>query len=70
MALDGAPVIAVADSSAVTGQDQRSYGASVGRWTGYVRELFSNPNGPILGSVEPDKIEEAAREKLKDHPGT
>ncbi|KAM5540799.1 hypothetical protein V8D89_005443 [Ganoderma adspersum] len=68
MSQDGTPVAASAGSSN-SSQDQRSYGASIGHWSGYVRELFSNPNGPPLGSVEPDKIEEAAREKLKDSPG-
>ncbi len=68
MAQEGTPV-AVSGSSTVNGQDQRFYGASVGRWSGYVRELFSSPNGPPLGSVDVDKIEEAAREKLKDSPG-
>ena len=68
MSQDGTPVATSAGTSNAS-QDQRSYGASIGRWSGYVRELFSNPNGPPLGSVEPDKIEEAAREKLKDSPG-
>ena len=68
MAQDGAP--AGSGTDATQAHEAKSYGASVGRWSGYVRELFMSPNGPPLGSVDPDKIEQAAREKLKDSPGT
>ena len=68
MAQDGAP--AGSGTDATQAHEGKSYGASVGRWSGYVRELFMSSNGPPLGSVDPDKIEQAAREKLKDSPGT
>ena len=68
MAQDGAP--ADSGTDATQAHEGKSYGASVGRWSGYVRELFMSPNGPPLGSVDPYKIEQAAREKLKDSPGT
>ena len=68
MAQDGAP--AGSGTDATQAHERKSYGASVGRWSGYVRELFMSPNGPPLGSVDPDKIEQAARERLKDSPGT
>ncbi|KAI8986151.1 FMN-dependent alpha-hydroxy acid dehydrogenase [Trametes punicea] len=41
-----------------------------GRWSGYMRELFATRRPPPLGTVDPDKIEAAAREKLKDSPGS
>lgn len=47
----------------------RTYGAALGRWSGYMRELFSSRQPPPLGSVDPDKIEQLAREKLRDHSG-
>ena len=47
----------------------KTYGAALGRWSGYMRELFVTRQPPPLGSVIPDKIEAAAREKLKDSPG-
>ncbi|TBU22369.1 oxidoreductase [Dichomitus squalens] len=66
MAQDGVPA---GSTDAADSTQEKSYGAAAGRWSGYVRELFTNPNGPPLGSVDPDKIEQAAREKLKDSPG-
>ncbi|KAI0770659.1 FMN-dependent alpha-hydroxy acid dehydrogenase [Fomes fomentarius] len=48
----------------------RTYGAALGRWSGYMRELFSSRQPPPLGSVDPDKIEQLARERLRDHSGS
>ncbi|KAL1937793.1 hypothetical protein VTO73DRAFT_12812 [Trametes versicolor] len=51
-------------------EESRTYGSAPGRWSGYMRELFASRRPPPLGSVDPDKIEAAAREKLKDSPGS
>ncbi|KAI0763553.1 FMN-dependent alpha-hydroxy acid dehydrogenase [Trametes elegans] len=48
----------------------KAYGSAPGRWSGYMREIFASRQPPLLGSVDPDKIEAAAREKLKDSPGS
>ena len=55
--------------SSIPTAESKSYGAAPGKWSGYARELFHTREPPLLGSVNPEKIEEAAREKLKDHPG-
>ncbi len=49
--------------------DDKSYGSAPGKWSAYMRDLFRTRQPPPLGSVDPDKIEAAAREKLKDSPG-
>ncbi|KAI0329024.1 FMN-dependent alpha-hydroxy acid dehydrogenase [Cubamyces sp. BRFM 1775] len=51
-------------------EEPKAYGSAPGRWSGYARELFASRRPPVLGSVDPDKIEAAAREKLKDSPGS
>ncbi|KAI0354824.1 FMN-dependent alpha-hydroxy acid dehydrogenase [Trametes cingulata] len=51
-------------------EQPKAYGSAPGRWSGYMRELFHSRRPPPLGSVDPDRLEAAAREKLKDSPGT
>lgn len=55
--------------SAMSGETETSYGSAPGKWSAYMRDLFRTRQPPPLGSVDPDKIEAAAREKLKDSPG-
>ncbi|RPD56619.1 FMN-dependent alpha-hydroxy acid dehydrogenase [Lentinus tigrinus ALCF2SS1-7] len=54
----------------VSGETEKSYGSAPGKWSAYMRDLFRTRQPPPLGSVDPDKIEAAAREKLKDSPGS
>ncbi|TCD65774.1 hypothetical protein EIP91_002213 [Steccherinum ochraceum] len=37
-------------------------------WSGYMKEVFTTRAPPGLGSVNANRLEEDAREKLKDHP--
>lgn len=37
-------------------------------WSNYMRELFASRAPPGFGSVNAEKLEEDAREKLKEHP--
>ena len=48
----------------VEGQDP-----SVNRWSGYMLEAYAYRRTPILGSVAIKKVEEMAREKMKDRMG-
>ncbi|KAI0694705.1 FMN-dependent alpha-hydroxy acid dehydrogenase [Earliella scabrosa] len=60
-----------AEDNLTTNVEQpRTYGAAIGRWSGYMRELFTSRQPPPLGSVDPEKIEAAAREKLSHSPGS
>ncbi|OSC98028.1 FMN-dependent alpha-hydroxy acid dehydrogenase [Trametes coccinea BRFM310] len=62
--------MAAAQATSDPADAPKSYGSAPGRWSGYMRELFASRRPPPLGSVDPDKIEAAAREKLKDSPGS
>ncbi|KAH9850163.1 FMN-dependent alpha-hydroxy acid dehydrogenase [Lenzites betulinus] len=55
---------------ATTTEESRSYGAASGRWSGYMGQLIASKRPPPMSSVDPDKIETAAREKLKDSPAS
>ncbi|CDO72214.1 hypothetical protein BN946_scf184970.g66 [Trametes cinnabarina] len=62
--------MATAQRNTSSADAPKSYGSAPGRWSGYMRELFASRRPPPIGSVDPDNIEAAAREKLKDTPGS
>ncbi|KAI0642926.1 FMN-dependent alpha-hydroxy acid dehydrogenase [Trametes meyenii] len=60
----------MADPSTAATEAPKAYGSAPGRWSSYMREIFASRRPPLLGSVNPDNIEAAAREKLKDSPAS
>ncbi|KAI0671172.1 FMN-dependent alpha-hydroxy acid dehydrogenase [Trametes maxima] len=60
----------MADPSTAAAEAPKAYGSAPGRWSSYVGEIFASRRPPLLGSVNPDNTEAAAREKLKDNPGS
>ncbi|KAH9939345.1 FMN-dependent alpha-hydroxy acid dehydrogenase [Epithele typhae] len=55
-------------AGAAATKDMKSYGSAPGKWSAFARELLATRKRPLLGSVDPSKFEEKAREKLKDYP--
>lgn len=42
---------------------------STQKWSSYMSELYASRKPPILGTVDVKKVEEKAREKMKDSLG-
>ena len=39
------------------------------KWTSFMTMMYMTPRPPALGTVDVQKIEDMAKEKLKDRPG-
>ncbi len=50
-------------------QSESAQDRDFNKWSGFMVMMYNTPRPPALGSVDIKKVEDMAREKLKDRPG-